>query len=395
MRRRRGALKKKGRLACPAGFVSFTIPPHLLNKCFPATADDGGCHFRFKAPAGGSPVRKMPRMTRPVLGLDIGGANLKAAHTSGAAKSVPFALWRDPGGLDAALGLLVAELPAYDALAVTMTGELCDCFASKREGVNHILDAVEGRSKTVRVWTNEGEFVDVPTARREALKVASANWLALATFAGRYAPEGPALLIDVGTTTTDILTLFDGVPAPTGRTDPERLASGELVYRGWKRTPLCALADASHAAELFATMQDVCLTLEMVPEDTADRDTSDGQPATREFAERRLARMRCADFETSMSHDRHRMAEEFLEIFSRDLGTRVSKVAWWSKEYGRVTLIVSGSGSFLCVKVIPKSDLEGDKPFERVIDLNLELGATISAAACAYAVAVLAQELEG
>ena len=107
----------------------------------------------------------MPRMTRPVLGLDIGGANLKAAHTSGAAKSVPFALWRDPGGLDAALGRLVAEMPPFDVLAVTMTGELCDCFASKREGVNHILDAVEGRSKTVRVWTNEGAFVDVPTAR--------------------------------------------------------------------------------------------------------------------------------------------------------------------------------------------------------------------------------------
>ena len=38
-------------------------------------------------------------MQRSVLGLDIGGANLKAAHTNGAARSRPFALWKNPGGL--------------------------------------------------------------------------------------------------------------------------------------------------------------------------------------------------------------------------------------------------------------------------------------------------------
>ena len=38
-------------------------------------------------------------MSAAVLGLDIGGANLKAAHTDGRALSVPFALWKNPGAL--------------------------------------------------------------------------------------------------------------------------------------------------------------------------------------------------------------------------------------------------------------------------------------------------------
>ena len=77
------------------------------------------------------------------LGLDIGGANLKAADGRGWAKSVSFPLWRDPHGLAGALDALVQNAPVSERLAVTMTGELCDCFSSKIEGVRHILAAVD------------------------------------------------------------------------------------------------------------------------------------------------------------------------------------------------------------------------------------------------------------
>jgi (4-(4-[2-(gamma-L-glutamylamino)ethyl]phenoxymethyl)furan-2-yl)methanamine synthase len=91
------------------------------------------------------------------LGLDIGGANLKAAHNDGAAALAPFALWKDPADLPARLEQLIGTMPAWDALAVTMTGELCDCFASKRDGARAILEAVNqvARGRPVRVWTNQ------------------------------------------------------------------------------------------------------------------------------------------------------------------------------------------------------------------------------------------------
>src|SRR5438874_861620 len=108
----------------------------------------------------------MERMKRSELGLDIGGANLKATFFSSDdshCRSRPFALWRNPGGLKDALSDLTQSLPSADEIAVTMTGELCDCFMSKREGILHILDAVEriAESRPVRVWCCDGVFRDL------------------------------------------------------------------------------------------------------------------------------------------------------------------------------------------------------------------------------------------
>ena len=69
------------------------------------------------------------------LALDIGGANLKAANGLKYARSVPFPLWRTPERLPEALRSLLASGPPFEQLAVTMTGELADCFPSKADGV--------------------------------------------------------------------------------------------------------------------------------------------------------------------------------------------------------------------------------------------------------------------
>ena len=42
-------------------------------------------------------------------------------------------------------------------------------------------------------------------------------------------PTGNSILIDIGTTTSDIIPLTDGRPVPYGLTDRQRLESGELV----------------------------------------------------------------------------------------------------------------------------------------------------------------------
>src|SRR5947209_9486014 len=215
-------------------------------------------------------------MARATLGLDIGGANVKAYHSAGVARSRPFALWRRPSELSSVLSELLGEMPPVERLGVTMTGELCDCFADKRAGVSAILVAVADAAKglPVRVWQTDGRFADPVVARERHLQTAAANWHALATFAGRYAPKGPGLLFDIGTTTADLIPLFDGVPLPRGLTDPERLRTRELVYTGVKRTPLCALLGSGVAAEVFATTLDAYLVLGLIA-DSDDRDTAD------------------------------------------------------------------------------------------------------------------------
>ncbi len=323
----------------------------------------------------------------PVLGLDVGGANLKAAHSAGVARSQAYALWKDPAGLAVALRVLVGDLPPAQYWAVTMTGELCDCFATKRDGVPAILNAVSeaAGAAPVRVWQTNGQFVDLETSRSDPLPAAAANWLALATFAGRFAPAGPAVLLDVGSTTTDIIPLLDGRPVPRGRTDPERLRTGELVYTGVRRTPLCALLGGDGAAEFFATTRDVYLVLGDLAEDVADRDTADGRPATCPLAHARLARMLCADVESCTEEERLALAEETRARQLRLLREAFTKVSATLPAPPRFA-ILSGSGEFLARQLLVHSTaLETTSLGER-------LGPALSEAACAYAVAVLAEE---
>jgi probable H4MPT-linked C1 transfer pathway protein len=322
-----------------------------------------------------------------VLGLDVGGANLKAAHVAGTAHLEPFALWRQPQQLPAALAKLLRRLPTFDSLAVTMTGELCDCFATSREGVLAILRAVEtvAEGRPVRVWQTGG-LAEPSTVRRDPGRAAAANWLALATYAGRFARAGPALLADVGSTTTDIIPLAWGRPVPRGGSDVDRLRRSELVYTGVRRTPVCALVPKGVAAELFATTLDVYLLLGDVAE--SDRtDTADGRPATRKHAHGRLARMLCADRETCSEAQTRLLAGLASRAQRRLLSRAVLRVARTMGGRPR-SVILAGSGEFLARKVI-REDLRWSC---RLISLARRLGPDLSSAACAYAVATLAAE---
>src|SRR5688572_7834346 len=176
------------------------------------------------------------------LGWDIGGVNTKLALvTEGRvvdARVRAFELQRAPPALVDVLRTLAAEAAgtaiAHDAAtsirhAVTMTAELSQMFRTKREGVAFVLDTVEAAfpGSAIEVYTVDGRFVPPGIARAEPLAVAAANWSATAHAVARNHPD--ALLIDIGTTTTDVIPIVGGAVAADGRTDPERLASGELV----------------------------------------------------------------------------------------------------------------------------------------------------------------------
>lgn len=331
-----------------------------------------------------------------ILGLDIGGANLKAATSDGRAAATAFPLWKSPERLADALRMLAAPFTNCERLAVTMTGELADCFPTKAEGVSRILSAVG--EKQVHVWTTQGQFVDSGSANKNWKAVAAANWHALATWAGRFAPRGDGLLIDIGSTTTDIIPLRDGLPIPVGRTDVDRLLSGELIYTGVRRTPVCAVSRSVNlrdrkcplAAELFATMLDVhLLTGDLLP-DEADGDTADGRPATVFHAENRLAHMLCCDL-TELTGDELRVVAREIAVEQRcqirEAIANVIQRSW--RGDGAATVILSGSGSFLAHSVISELPVARDTEF---VELSAQLSPELSESACAYAVACLALE---
>ena len=333
------------------------------------------------------------------VGLDIGGATLKAADPTGRALSDPYPLWKSPHELAGRLARILASF-APDRLAVTMTGELCDCFETKADGVRRILDAVAtafAHHDEIRVWQTTGRFATIAQACAEPWRTAAANWLALATYAARFTDDANALLVDIGSTTTDIVPLRAGKSVPVGLTDPDRLASGELIYQAVVRTPICALiptvriAGRDHAtmAELFATTRDAYLTLGDLPEDPSDTSTADGRPATRAAALARLARMIGSDRDRFEPGAALEMAQQVREAQSQRLRAAIRQVTDRSLD-GRIDLLLtSGQGEFLIDHLV---DHCPELHSARRLSLSHQLGPAISHAACAHAVAILYDE---
>jgi probable H4MPT-linked C1 transfer pathway protein len=247
-----------------------------------------------------------------ILGWDIGGVNTKVARLRPGAEgfvlrtvSLPYEVQREPGALAPMLLAAAREAGSEpgDIHAVTMTAELSQAFRTKREGVGFVLDALQAAfpGSLGYVYTVDGRFVGPEAARAWPLSVGASNWAATANWVARTIPT--CVLIDIGTTSTDLIPVIDGRVAAVGRTDPERLLSGELVYSGALRTPAEAIArqvplwggQAGVSADGFALIGDAHLWRGNLSSDDYTCRAPDGRPATRVFAGERLARMVCAD----------------------------------------------------------------------------------------------------
>lgn len=330
------------------------------------------------------------------LAFDIGGANLKAADGEGFAVSQPFPMWENSRQLVDALRGLVALVPRVSHVASTMTGELADCFHSKPQGVAYILNAVSvaADGRHTRVYLTNGRLVSLQTALKQPLLAAASNWHALAKFAGRYVPEGVGLLIDVGSTTCDLVPLVDGQPVTIGKTDTNRLINGELVYTGVQRSPVCAVSQlvpwrsrkCPLAHEVFATMWDVYLTLGDLPEEPNRKDTADRRAATKAAAHDRLARAICADREVFTETDALAIAESLAQAQLRKI-TAIAVQLIARLQQPPHTVVISGRGEFLARRVLDELKFKG-----AVVSLTRELGPELSQCAAAHALAVLARE---
>ncbi|HEV7998257.1 MAG TPA: hydantoinase/oxoprolinase family protein [Planctomycetaceae bacterium] len=333
-----------------------------------------------------------------VVGLDIGGANLKAADAEGRALTRPFAVWKNPDRLAAEVDRLLAGFPKPDLIAVTMTAELADCYRSKREGVDAIVSAVElaAGGVPVWVWQTSGCLVSPREARATPALTAAANWHALATFVGLHAPDGGALLIDIGTTTCDLIPLEGGRPVAVGRTDRERLQSGELVYSGVRRTPVCAVVgavafrggDCAVMAELFATTLDVYLTTGELLEDPTDLETADGRPATMTCARDRLARCIGCDSDEFTQEDAEVAAEGIAAAQRRQIGRALDAVLG-SRPSPPARVFLSGVGGFLARQIVQNCPQLAEAQTVSLLEI---FGPGVTEAACAFAVARLAAE---
>ena len=257
----------------------------------------------------------MTREPLVTMGWDVGGVQVKAARVASrpgepcAVRTAvrPFEVWRGRELLPGVLREVAGELGIDVAtpLALTMTAELSDAFRTKREGVLFVMDRVREAfpENPVFVLDSRGAFAALREARTRPLAFAATNWVAAALFASSRVDD--CILVDVGSTTTDIVPIREGRLACEGRTDLARLTAGELVYTGVLRTNPNTLTTTVPvrgrpcrvAAEHFAVMADAYVLLGRLGAADYTCSTPDGRGTSPAACGERLARLVCADRE--------------------------------------------------------------------------------------------------
>src|SRR5262249_51822817 len=300
----------------------------------------------------------------------------------------PFPLGREFHRLSSVLSAVAASAGPAPIMAITMTAELADCFATKREGVGFVIGAFETAFPTsaVFIYGVDGRFRSSEQVRHRPLDVAAANWMATATLVARGAPN--AVLIDVGSTTTDIIPIVNGRVASMGFTDPARLRLGELVYTGCLRTPVSAIVRSVPlhdgrcrvAAEHFAIAADVYRWLGPIAEADYTCETPDGRGRSESEAGARLARMVCADREMLSSADITAIADHVARTQTRQIAHGVGQVGGHLSAGPPPVAVIAGSGAFLARAAAETTGLAAH-------DLAEQLGADAARAVPAAAVA--------
>lgn len=234
-------------------------------------------------------------------GLDVGGAHLKVALAENgrivAVRQIACPLWQGFDQLEAALAAAAPLTGAASQHAVTMTGELSDLFTDRAAGVEALVDRLtDAFGPATRFWMGRRGFGSAEEACRYHVDVGSTNFLATATLVGQHTRA--ALVVDMGSTTVDIVPVAEGRPAPRGLTDADRLASGELVYTGLTRTSVMAIASEAPfkgtwqrlVREHYANAADLRRVLGSLPEGVDQHATADGRGKSMPESVARLAR---------------------------------------------------------------------------------------------------------
>ncbi len=352
------------------------------------------------------------------IGLDIGGANTKLARclchgpwsvgqagcASPALNHVHleyFPFWENPRAFSQFLNeILGRDLVGSHRTLVTTTAETADCFASRKEGVCFVLSAVERTDPSALVLMTDGRIAPLRIALSTPLKVAAANWVAPSLLTASALRD--SILVDAGSTTTDIIPIKGGQCLVKDATDRGRLANHQLVYTGVLRTNVATLVDhitlagrkLPVASECYATTADVNLILGLIAQEDYTCPASDGAGRDRAGALRRLCRIVCSDLDETSEREVVEMARQIrdgqLDRVSRSL-LRVMKDARLPVE---TTCVAAGLGwASLAREAARRAGIEEIRPFHDIVrDLGVRLEVdpeAVSLAAPAASLAIL------
>jgi len=339
------------------------------------------------------------------IGWDVGGAHLKMAHVDPAghvvcASQFPSPLWQGLHVLDEALFNAKKYLPKCTVQhSITTTAELADIFKDRRSGIRLLVDRLSLflNKNSSQYYAGQTGWISPALADSYVTEIASANWHATACFVAGKLHDG--ILIDIGSTTTDIIPFCKGELLNRGYSDYERLHHSELVYSGIVRTPVMAVVNkVPHkgewhplVAENFATMADIYrLTGELQEEDDM-MVSADGAGKQLADSARRLARILGSD----MDEEEGVTQWQSIALYIADAQLQKIQDAFYqikSRENVKqfTTLVGAGAGRFLIRKLAQRCGMKYTD-FSDILDATTEVKSHAARSAAAVAVAQIAR----
>ncbi len=344
-----------------------------------------------------------------VLGLDIGGAHLKASlikknnnklnilHI----ESFETPLWKGTNYLSKKLKLLKKEwgIKKPSEVCCTMTGEMADIFENRKSGVRCILKNLEKNFfSNVNIYSTKGFIREINTKKNYNF-IASANWHATSSLVSKVIDEG--ILIDIGSTTTDIIPIKNNkVLSPFYSNDSHRLKVGELVYLGVNRTSVSSIKNRfkfkgtyrNVMRELFANTSDVFRVIGQLDESFDFYTTCDGKEKNINASQQRLARVIGLDKNDASSEDWVNFANEIKKQIIIELNQNLKRVINKNKMSSTCPIVVTGNGFFLANEISKKTK----KPFflfsdilSEIIKVKKNQSSIINTCASALAISIL------
>ncbi|MFX1589683.1 MAG: hydantoinase/oxoprolinase family protein [Promethearchaeota archaeon] len=347
-----------------------------------------------------------------ILGLDIGGANTKAAliqcNKLKIQKSYSyieyFPFWEQnldqiPNLLKRIIGKLVNKnqlrLKDLDYISITITAELSDAFQTKREGIEIIINSLNkvfNKDKMFFINTN-CEFIKFQKVKNDYLSIAAANWVSTSLFLGKFIPK--CILIDAGSTTIDIIPILGAKPKTIGKTDVERLINHELIYTGGLRATIPSITHFVRykgekvriSFEKFALISDIHRILNNISEKEYINDTADNRGKSIDHCYARLARIICMDFETIAKDDLYKIAnyiyEKQLEIIQSEISQFMESLYSRLPEFQNdLIFIITGlAADFLVKKTLTRLGFNNIKYYETVTNISDKISSSALAVA--------------
>ncbi len=307
-----------------------------------------------------------------VLTLDIGGANTKYAlfvnNRLVESRIIYNPIWKV--GIEDVLREIERKTKP-DIVASTFTAELSDVFENKKKGICYLTEICKRIFGKIYFLTVDRELVSDISDVEEPRKLAAANFVASVYFLEKK--YGNGILVDMGSTTTDI------VPFKLGKilyfkTDLERMMNNQLVYIGFLRTPLNTIKNSvvfrgrnvRLAGEYFAITADLFRVLGYKLKYSCD--TPDGKGKDRESCMRRIARLLCSDIYYDIDVDE--IIEVCIQIKNEIVSIILASIKEIFRKYNVNKAYLAGIGAEFLEEICKSGGLEYSV-LERKISENL------------------------